>query len=185
MESDSILKELEIRLKQAVEHLKTELQSVRGNRPSLGLLEDIKVDYYGQALALKQLGSLAIRPPRDIEVNVWDKSAVGAVAKAIEAVKAGFSVASEGNIVRVSLPPLTNERRAELEKLVKKMAESSRIAVRNERDEAIKKTKAAEEERKLNEDDVFRAKEEIQKTVDKVNQNIESLLEAKLKELAE
>ncbi len=182
---DTILKELESCLNQAVEHLKAELQGVRGNRPSVGLLEDIKVDYYGQALPLKQLGSLAIRPPRDIEINVWDKGAVGAVAKAVEAAKAGFSVANEGNIVRVSLPPLTNERRAELEKLVKKMTENSRIAVRNERDETIKKVKAAEEEGKLNEDNVFRTKEEIQKLVDKTNKNIESFLEVKIKELAE
>lgn len=182
---DTILKELENRLNQAVEYLKSELQSVRGNRPSVGLLEDIKVDYYGQMLPLKQLGSFSIRPPRDIEINIWDKSASGAVVKAIENAKIGFSVTNEGNIVRVSLPPLTSERRAELEKLVKKITENCRIAVRNERDEAIKKAKTAEEEGRLNEDSVFRTKEGIQKIVDKTNKNIELLLESKLKELRE
>lgn len=185
MESDLIIKELENKLNQAVEYLKTELRGVRGSRPSVGLVEDVKVDYYGQTLSVNQLASLAIRPPRDIEVKVWDNSAVGAVARAIEGAKAGFSVATEGSIVRVSLPHLTDERRAELEKLARKMVESSRIAVRNERDEAIKKVKAAEAEGKLNEDDVFRAKERIQKAVDKVNAEIESLLEAKVKELGE
>lgn len=182
---DLILKELEASLNRTVEHLKTELQSVRGNRPSVGFLEDIKVEYYGQMLALKQLGSLAISPPRDIEVHVWDKGAVGAVAKAIESAKGGFSIANEGNIVRVSLPPLTTERRAELEKLIKKMTENSRIAVRNERDDAIKKIKTAGEEGKINEDDVFRMKEKIQRLVDKVNEDIEALLESKLKEISE
>jgi ribosome recycling factor len=182
---ESILKELENHLNQTLERLRAELAAVRGNRPSVQLLEDIKVDYYGQTLSVKQLASLAIRPPRDIEVQVWDKGAVGAVAKAIESAKAGFSAANEGNVVRVSLPPLTSERRAELEKLVRKITENSRIAVRNERDEAVKKVKVAEGEGKMNEDDAFRAKEKIQKAVDKVNKDIEALLEGKLKELAE
>jgi ribosome recycling factor len=180
-----ILKELADRLNEIVRRLKEELQGVRGNRPSVQLLEDIRVDYYGQTLSVKQLASLAIRPPRDIEINVWDKGAVGAVVKAIEGAKAGFSVFSEGNAVRVSLPPLTSERRAELEKLVGKMAENSRIAVRKERDETIKKLKAAEEDKKISEDQVFRAKEEVQKLVAKANKDIEALWNGKLKELSQ
>lgn len=185
MEEELILKRLAGELERLEKQLKTELQAIRGNRPSVGLLEDIRVNYYGQMLPLKQLGSLAIRPPREIEINVWDKGAVGAVAKAIEETKAGFSVATDGGIVRVSLPPLTSERRAELEKLARRMVENARIGVRGARDEVIKEIREAVAEKKLSEDQMFRLKEKIQEAVDKANREIESLLETKLQELAE
>src|SRR3989344_8448722 len=98
--TESTIKELEAKLNQVIGFLQSELQTVRSNRPSVGLLEDIKVEYYGQVMQIKQLASLSIRPPRDIEVNIWDKGAVAAVAKAIETAKAGFSVSNDGNIVR-------------------------------------------------------------------------------------
>jgi len=182
---ENILKELEISLKNTAIHLKDELQAVRSNRPSVGLLEDIKVEAYGQEMQVKQLGSLSIRPPREIEVSVWDKSAVGAVAKAIEAAKAGFSVSTDGQTVRVSLPPLTDERRAELTKLVKRMSEDARISVRGERDEAMKKIKAAEESGGIGEDQAFKSKEQAQKLVDQANKEIEGHLGKKLEELGE
>lgn len=183
--TEEILKDLEVKLNQTTSFLHSELQSVRSNRPSVGLLEDIRVDYYGQVMQIKQLASLSIRPPRDIEVSVWDKGAVGAVAKAIETAKAGFSVSNDGNIVRVSLPPLTEERKAELTKLVKRMSEDARIAVRGERDEANKKIKAAQDSGSATEDQAFKAKEQAQKITDAANKQIESYLNAKIGELSE
>ena len=182
---DPLLKELESDLRTAVDKFKQEIQSVRSNRPSVGLIEDINVECYGQMMQVKAVGSLSIRPPRDIIVTPWDKSVIGAVAKGIESAKAGFSVTNDGISIIVSLPPLTDERRAELSKLVKKMAESSRIYVRSERDESIKKLKAAEDSSIATEDEVFRAKEKIQKSVDQANENIEANLNAKLKEIGE
>ena len=179
------LKELESALKAAVQKLEDELKAVRGNRPSVQLVEDVKVNYYDQLLSVKQLGSLGVRPPREIEITVWDKNAVGPVSKAIAEAKIGLSVTNEGNVVRASLPPLTDERRQEFMKLVKKMAEATRIQIRTKRDEIIKKIKAAEAEKKLDEDQMFKAKEKIQKQIDEVNKRIEEAVERKMKELAE
>ncbi len=179
------MKELESALKAAVQKLEDELKAVRGNRPSVQLVEDVKVNYYDQLLSVKQLGSLGVRPPREIEITVWDKNAVGPVSKAIAEAKIGLSVTNEGNVVRASLPPLTDERRQEFMKLVKKMAEATRIQIRTKRDEIIKKIKAAEAEKKLDEDQMFKAKEKIQKQIDEVNKRIEEAVERKMKELAE
>lgn len=182
---DILLKNFESELKNILTHLQEELRSVRSNRPSVQLLEDVKVDYYGQPMTVKQLGSLSIQPPRDILVSVWDKAAVGAVSKAVETAKAGFSVSTDGQIVRVSLPPLTDERRAELSKMVKKMTEETRISVRGQRDETMKKIKAAEDGGEINEDAAFKYKEKAQKIVEDINKNLESALESKLRELSE
>ncbi len=182
---DTILKELEAKLKGLVAHLEGELKGVRTNRPSIGLLEDIKVEYYGQPMAINQLASISIQPPRDLLVSVWDQAAAPAVAKGIEAAKAGFSVSNDGNAIRVTLPPLTDERRGEFSKLVKRMAEETRINVRAARDEANKKVRAAEDDKTLNEDQVFKGKEQIQKLTDQANQTIDASVERKLKEIAE
>ncbi|MFH0890529.1 MAG: ribosome recycling factor [Candidatus Liptonbacteria bacterium] len=183
--TEKIIKDLENKLSQTTTFLQSELQGVRSNRPSVGLLEDIKVEYYGQMMQVKQLASLSIRPPRDIEVSIWDKGAVGAVAKAIEGAKAGFSVSNDGNIVRVSLPPLTDERRAEMTKLAKRMSEDARIAVRGERDEANKEIKAGEDVGQITEDQAFKGRGQIQKVTDAANKRIEEYLNSKIAELSE
>src|SRR4030067_3010768 len=108
------LKELEISMKNSVDSLKTELQNVRGNRPSVEILENVKVNCYDQMMTLKQLGSLSLRPPREIEIQLWDKSVTQQIIKAIEDAKIGLSVSSDGNIIRASLPTLTDERRREI-----------------------------------------------------------------------
>lgn len=179
------LKTLDSSLSAIVQKLREELQTVRGNRPSLELVENIKVNCYDQWFTIKQVGSLSVLPPRGVQINVWDKNAVGAVIKAIEGAKIGLSASNDGNIIRAILSPLGEERREELTKLVKKSAEASRIQIRHHRDESIKKIKAAESGGELNEDQVFKTKEEIQKLVDKYNDEVEKALEAKLEELNE
>lgn len=182
---DSFLKDLESSLTALTEKFKADLRSVRSTRPSVEFVENVPAEYYGQILPIKQLGSLGIRPPRDIEITVWDKNAIQAVVKAIEAVSMGFSVTNDGNVVRASLPPLTDERRAEFGKIVRRMAEETRIQIRNHRDETIKKLKAAENEGTINEDDLFTAKERVQKLVDDANTGVEEALDQKIKELSE
>lgn len=185
MTSEAYVKELEAALAKVTEKLREELSAIRGARPSVELVENIKVSYYEQLLPIKQLGSLSIVPPRGVQVAVWDKSAVGAVVKAIEAAQIGLTVSNDGSMVRATLSPLGDERRGELTKLVKKTVEGARIQLRHHRDEAIKKVKGAEEKGELNEDDVFKAKEKIQKAVDDANEEAEKMLEGKLKELSE
>lgn len=185
MTEDAYYKEFDTALKAVAEKFKQDLQAIRGNRPSAELIENIKVNAYDQPLTIKQLGSLSVVPPREVQVGVWDKNAVGAVAKAIESAKLGLSVSTDGNVVRAALSPLGNERREELIKVTKKTSEAARIQIRHHRDETIKKIKAAGDNKELTEDQVFKLKEKIQKLVDGINGQIETMVEAKFGELGE
>ena len=174
-----IIKDLEYKLRMIVGALKQEFAGIRSNRPTAKLVEDIKVDYFDQRMSIKQIGSVSIVPPREINISVWDRNAAGVVAKAIETSNLGVGVSVDGNLVRVTLPVLTEERRKELAKLVKGLTEQSRIKIRALRDEANKKTKD------LPEDQKFKLKDQIQGAVDKVNKEVEDLLENKIKEINE
>jgi ribosome recycling factor len=166
-----------------IENFKKEIAVIRGNRPSPALVENLKVDYFNQPLSIKQLASISIIPPREIDINVWDKNAIPGIVKAIEA--AGLSANFEGKLIRINLPPLTEERRQELIKSVKKITENFRIHLRNQRDEILKEVRRRFELKEINEDQKFKLKEEIQKNVDSTNQEIENVLAKKIKELQE
>ncbi len=178
-----LIEEYKNHLKALKEGLARELQGVRTNRPHPGLVEDIKVDYYGQSLPVKQLGSVSVAPPREIQVHVWDAAAAAAVAKALAGAGAGFSVSGEGNIVRVHLPELSEERRKEMVRYVGKLAEETRIKVRRERDEWNKKIQKLSDDRELSEDQKFKQKEEIQKVTEELGKEMESAVAAKVKEV--
>ncbi|MBI4094617.1 MAG: ribosome recycling factor [Candidatus Liptonbacteria bacterium] len=182
---DEQFKRLELDLEGAVGHFTQELQGVRSGRPSTKLLEHVKAEYAGQMLPIRELGSLTVKPPREIDIAVWDQSALQGIVKAIESANVGLSLSSEGNIIRALLPPLTEERRNELAKLVRKMAETVRINIRTHRDDAQKKLKASHERKEVSEDQLFKGKERLQKITDKANEEIDSLVERKLKELHE
>ena len=177
------VKELEQKLKVVVDSFKQELLGIRTNRPSAKLVEDIRVDYAGQSLMIKQLGSISIVPPKEIDINVWDSSAVASVAKALESSKLGFSANINGNLIRINLPSLTQERRDELAKLVKSIAEQNRIKIRAGRDDANKKIEQSFKEKKISEDQKFKDRKKIQEAVDKANNEIENLLTGKVQEI--
>ena len=177
------VKELERKLKVIVDSFKQELLGIRTNRPSAKLVEDIRVDYAGQSLMIKQLGSISIVPPKEIDINVWDSSAVASVAKALESSKLGFSANIDGNLIRINLPSLTQERRDELAKLVKSIAEQNRIKIRAGRDDANKKIEQSFKEKKISEDQKFKDRKKIQEAVDKANNEIENLLTGKVQEI--
>jgi ribosome recycling factor len=185
MDTALLLKTFEQNLKLVVDKLRESLRLVQSNRPSVELVGDIKVNYYNQWFMVKQLGTLAVLPPRGVQVTVWDKGAVGPVTKAIEDAKAGLSVSSEGLVIRATLSALSSERREELIKIVKKEAEEVRIRVRASRDEAMKKLKVAETGKEISEDAAFKTKEKLQKSVDDANKGIEAALSAKIAELQE
>ena len=182
---ETLLKELELVFRALVQGFKTELQGIRSGRPAPELIEHIEVPYFDQMLPVQQLGSISVKPPRELDVTVWDHNAVSAVMKAIQDAKIGLSLSNEGNTIRAFLPPLSEERREELGKFVKRNAEDVRIKVRTHRDEGMKKVKAAETGKEINEDQAFKGKEKIQKLVDDANKQIEELVESKLKELQE
>jgi len=174
------LRKLEQDFKQLVDRFGEELSAIRANRPTPKLVEDIKVEYLGSLLTVKQLGAIAIIPPRQLTVTVWDKNVAGPVAKAVEAANLGLSVAVDKNLIRISLPPLTEERRQELARLVKGMTEKERIKVRMMRDDIIKKAR-----QQTDEDLTIHIKKKVQEAVDKTNQQLENLLANKIKEISE
>ncbi len=180
-----ILEEFKMQSGHIVDTLKKEMSGIRTNRPTTALVENIKVDYYGQPLPLKQLGTVGITPPREIHIQVWDQSAVGSVVKAIEISSLGLTANTEGNVIRIYLPELSLERREELKKHVKRVAEDHRIKIRHLRDEINKKAQKAFDDHEINEDQKFKLKDEIQKQTNKVNEDIEKTIEAKIKEISE
>ncbi|MGC9610915.1 MAG: ribosome recycling factor [Minisyncoccia bacterium] len=182
---ETILNELKTKGQAVMDDLKKALSGVRTNRPNAALVDDIRVNYYDQITPIKQLGTISIQPPREISIQVWDKGAVAAVAKAIESSTLNLSANIDGQIIRIFLPALSEERREELIKYIKKMTEEHRIRLRHLRDEANKKIQTAFDANELNEDQKFKTKEQVQKEVDKLNEEIEKLLTNKEKEINE
>ena len=178
-----ILEKFEKETARLIEGLKKEIIGIRGNRPSPALVENLKVDYFGQSLLVKQLGSISVVPPREIDINVWDKNAIPGVVKAIEST--GLSANYEDKLIRVNLPPLNEERRRELVRAVKKIGETFKIQLRAHRDEINKEIGRSFDAKEISEDQKFKLKEEIQKSVDSVNKEIENILDKKIKELEE
>ncbi|MBU6142034.1 ribosome recycling factor [Patescibacteria group bacterium] len=175
-------KVLDQRLRAAVDNLKTEFQTIRSGRPSPRMVEDIKVEVYGQHLPVKGLGSISVVPPKEIDITLWDISIVGAVSKAVEdALK--VTASTDGALIRVNLPSLTEERKKEFEKVIKKLTEETRIRIRGIRDEANKDVKQEEADKKISEDFAFKEKEGIQKKIDATNKEIETITGSKLKEI--
>jgi ribosome recycling factor len=171
--------------KNILDNFKKNLAGIRTSRPQSGLVENIKVNYYNQILPIKQLGTVNVRPPREIEINVWDKNATQLIAKAIESSDLKLSTNIVGNSIKIFLPELSQERRNELIKYSKKIAEECKIKIRHLRDELNKGVQLEFEEKKITEDDKFKIKEDIQKRIDKLNEEIEKLLENKIKEISE
>ena len=182
---EELLKDLGNKNKILLESLKQEFSGLRSNRPTPQLVEDIQVDYLGQMLKVKQLGSISVVPPREIQISVWDKNAVASLAKAIQDSSIKLNPSVDGKTVHLRMPPLTQERREELIKVVKGAAEKSKIKIRNFRDEANKRIVEAEVLKKINEDQKFKLKKQVQETTDGVNKEIEDLLNGKIKEISE
>ena len=178
-----ILKDFKAALAKLLDEVKAGVASVRTNRPHAGLVESILVNHYGGTFPVKQLGSVGVTPPREIRIEVWDATAVPAVAKAIEASSLGLTANVEGNIVRLFLPELSDERRKELVKYVGQVAEEHRIKVRHARDEANKRTQKAFDDSELSEDQKFRLKEDIQKATDEWNKAVETVVAKKTEEI--
>jgi len=180
-----ILKNLEEKISQNISYFRDQLAGIRGGRPSAKMVEDIVVEYFGQRMAVKQLGSISVIPPREINISVWDKNAASLILKAIEASNLNVSANLEGNMIRINLPPLSGERRQELAKLVKKEAEEARIKMRSARDEANKEVAKRVEEKTFTEDDKFKFKDDIQKKIDEANKEIDRIVENKIGEIEE
>ncbi|PIU98233.1 ribosome recycling factor [Candidatus Wolfebacteria bacterium CG03_land_8_20_14_0_80_40_12] len=177
------LKSLELKTDAALKYFKEQLTGIRGGRPNAKLVEDISVEYFGQKLPLKQLGSINVVLPREIQISVWDKNAASLVLKTIESSDLKVGVNLEGSLVRINLPPLSSERRQELIKLAKREVDKIKIEIRQIRDEINKEINVQFENKQISKDDKFKLKEKVQKHIDKINEEIESMLENKIKDI--
>ena len=179
------IKSFEAKLQSVTEHAKRELGGLRANRPTPLLIEEIRVEYADTTMPVKQLGTINIAPPRDLTVTAWDGAALAPIAKAIENAKLGVTVAVQGNIVRVTLPSLSDERRKEIVKVAKALVEASRIKVRVVRDEAMKSIEVDGRAKIISENEKFNQKKKTQDAVDKINKELDAELAAKTKEISE
>lgn len=166
-----------------IEILKSEFSKLRTGRANTGLVEDLKVDYYGQKLPLKGVASISLPEPRQLVINPWDKNALMSIEKAIQEANLGLNPVNEGDKLRIAIPELTEERRKDLVKIAGRSAEEARIKVRTLREEIWKEIKRQEEAGEISEDEKFRQQEKLQEMVDEHNKKIKELLERKEKEI--
>jgi ribosome recycling factor len=163
---EDILMDAEIKMNKSLEHLAAELTHIRTGRANPALIEKIQVPYYGTPTPLNQLAQISVPEPRLLMVQVYDRSQIGAVEKAIRDAGQGLNPASDGAVVRVPVPPLTEERRKEYVKMVRSKAEDARVAVRNVRREEVHRIQQQEKEGEIPEDQAKRAIDQLQKITD-------------------
>ena len=182
---EKILKDIEGKMEKSLSSLKMDLNKVRTGRASLSLFDDIRVDYYGTPTPLSQVATLSVPEPRLITIQPWDTSITTEVEKAILKSELGLTPASDGKIIRIPIPRLTEERRKELVKVVKKMAEAAKVALRNVRREANDQLKGLEKNKKIPQDELHQMMEKVQTSTDKYIEKVDTALAAKEKEILE
>ena len=182
---DELYDETRDRMGKTVEALKHELNRVRTGRASLSLLDGIRVDYYGTPTALNQMASLSIPESRLIVIQPWDTSVIKEIEKALLKSDLGLTPSSDGKVVRIAIPPLTEERRKQLVKVVYKISEDHKVAVRNIRRDSNEMLKSFKKDGDISEDAAFKAQDEIQKITDEFIKRIDEVIKVKEKEILE
>ncbi len=177
-----VTKEAKVSMKKAVENTKRELATIRSGKATTSLLDTIRVDAYGQPMPLNQVGSVAAPEPRLLTVQPWDKGLIDAIERAIQSSELGLNPSNDGTIIRIPLPPLTEERRKELVKVVRKLAEEGKIAVRHGRTEAISRAKKVEH---VSKDDERHTEKNVQKLHNDAIEQLDQLVKAKEAEIME
>jgi ribosome recycling factor len=181
----SAMSEATHKMEQAVSHLKEDFGAIRTGRAAPAVLNRITVEYYGTPVPLNQLASVNVPEPRLLQVSPFDKSAIAAIEKAIQASDLGITPSNDGNVIRLAFPPLTEERRRDLVKQVHHRAEEGRVAVRNVRRHAKEDMEKLERERGISQDDLSRAEKELQKLTDRFVAEIDETQRHKEQELME
>ncbi len=180
---DEVLKDLKAKMEKTIEAFKHDLGKVRTGRASVSLLEGIKVDYYGSMLPLNQVASLTVPEARLITVQPWDTKALTTIERAILKSELGLTPVNDGKIIRIAIPPLTEERRKEIVKLVKKNAEEYRVIIRNIRRDANEKLKDLKKEKVLSEDESFSTQKDVQDITDSYIKKVDQIYSEKEKEI--
>jgi ribosome recycling factor len=179
----ALVKDMETRMNSAVDALVRELASVRTGRASAALLETVRVDYYGTPTPVTQMASVSVPDARTLAIQPWETAQLSAIEKAILKSDLGLTPVNDGKLIRLVLPPLTEERRKQLARSVHKLAEDARVAVRNVRREVNDKLKAMAKDKKVSEDEERRGHDQIQKTTDRFIAKVDELLKKKEQEI--
>jgi ribosome recycling factor len=182
---DEILTEMRDKMKKTVEALDREFKKMRTGRASTSILEGIKVDCYGTQMRLNQIASISSPESRLLIIQPWDQSVIGNIEKSILKSGLGLTPMNDGKLIRISIPPLTEERRKELAKMVKKMGEESKIVIRNHRREANDLLKDLKKESEISEDEMYKYQDRVQKVTDEFIEQIDSVEKEKENEILE
>jgi len=185
MAAKEILHSAEEKMKKAVESMARQFSEVRTGRAHPGLVEGLHVDYYGTPTLLKQLASISVPDAHLITIQPWDQSAIVEIEKAISKSSLGVNPSNDGKLIRLSIPPLSQDRRQELVKVVHKMAEEGRVSLRTIRRDTKEALEKLEKDKLVSEDDKFRSIDELQKMVDRYTAKVEESLKSKEKEVLE
>ena len=180
---EEIKKDAQTRMNKSVEAFRHDLTKLRTGRATTALVDHLKVNYYGSDMPLTQVASVSVSDARSLTITPWEKGMVSAVEKAILASDLGLTPNTAGTVIRINLPPLTEERRKELSKHVHAEGENAKVAIRNVRRDAIQNVKELLKEKQVTEDDVRRAEDEIQKLTDKAVTDVDEVVKAKEQEL--
>lgn len=173
----------EAQMQKTLEKMRADFNTLRTGRASTSLLENVRVEYYGALTPLNQVASVAAPEARTLEIRPWDKGVLAAIEKAIQKSDLGLTPSNDGNVIRLQIPTLTEERRRDLIKAVRKMAEEYRVALRNERRDAVDQLKKAEKAKELSEDDRQSGEQEIQKLTDAYVKRADELLAGKERDI--
>lgn len=185
MSTKEVLQQTETKMKKTIESVSREFSEVRTGRAHPGLIEGLHIDYYGTPTMLKQIASISVPDPKMIVIQPWDVSAIPDIERGILNSKLGATPSNDGKIVRLSIPPLSEERRNELAKVVKEMAENGRVSLRTIRRDANERIKKLQADKVVSEDDSFKTQENIQKLTDRFIKEVDKILEEKSRELVE
>lgn len=175
--------ELKQTLTTIAERLRSDIASLRTGRATPALVEDLLIDYYGTKTPLKAVASIVNAQPRELIIQPWDKQALPAIEKAIQSSQLGLNPIAEKDVIRLGIPPLTEERRKELLKLLGRHGEEARIHIRREREDALREVTRAQRAGEISEDEQFRKKHEIQNAVENINEQIEQIVQKKEREI--
>lgn len=182
---EAIKQDAKSRMDKSIEALRNEVVKIRTGKATTTLLDGIKVDYYGNLTPLNQVGNISVLDTHNLSITPWDKSIVPAVDKAILEANIGLNPVSDGSNIRIPIPPLNEERRKELVKLVKKFGEDIKIAIRNIRRDANEHLKKLEKEKNISEDQLKDAEDDIQKLTDEHTKKVDEILKNKEEEIME
>ncbi len=182
---DAVLKDTRDRMQKSIQALEEELNTIRTGRASAALFERVKVEYYGNPTPLNQVATISVPEARLVVIQPWDKGIINEIEKAIQKSELSVNPSNDGKVIRINIPPLTEERRKEYVKVAKNMAEQARVAIRNIRRDANDELKKAQKAGDISEDDEKRAADEVQKVTDEYVEKVNEAVETKETEILE